>query len=1146
MNSTEHILRAANRMKRLLTWPLLCGLFGLTLARPTLAADDLYQNDAYISYPGTEVFPPVIDATNFVNNGTFIINFTTFSVNQPFYVTSDTLNYMNTGLIMGNFGFRFDHQPSGAGVRTMADTFVNQGTISVGSTNNTGDPFGGLLGIFVTLGLTGFSGFPLPECIVNATNITNPGEVVSGVDGIVKFTGNNIDFSNGALSMEGPGANGNSFGTGDFGLMSTNSFWDPSFDLTATTALSAPFQVAPFQLFLTNSTAYFNVASPDPLNNIIRAVFIQDDSGPSVSYNVYFGTAGLGFGNGNVTIEWVGSYQDAASGNTIANYLYLNDNYLRGSATNLFLINGIPDNFTFTESGVQLPTGVPPTAAGFLNVFPAGFITNRYSFANVSLLATTADTNTIQDANHSITNLPGRIEISAANELNLANAQITGPNYMSLQSPNQFDGSAGALIQSPLSDINIGVTNGFLTVSNLLSPSVPVWSGSVQAWSTTWISVDGAGVTNDFRIVIVGSQLSPATLATVQNMILHGTNSIVISDALNVTRSFTADAQNLTTTTNGVGNGATSLDGELNFQGANVFSWPTSLPNLRNLTNNGALRFQNLAQFNGLSNGIVIISNTPALTAQGVLSEVAGRTNVLFGNKVLIGTNVYTFVKKLTNSIPNQIKLATQFDNTLGNLIAAINRTAGATTKYSSATMANPLVTAGSFTNHSFTVKARVAGVAGNSIQTANSVSTTNLTWNGHVTLFGGADLVPGSTNLLPVVPVPYANFINSGLVSGQGSTIWANNFVSSGTVSNYALGSFTLKSLTTTLTNGFNLAGGDISITSGSLVASNVVLVSGRSITLRVTNLLTDTGVTNGSIWTVQSTNGVGGNGLIMPIKPALGDLLGTTITNNAAGPNKQVINIWAGQNRGVSVNGYTNNEAVGRLILDALGTSSSFKFSGASVSNALYVDYLEFRDAMTNGINNSYDFTPNLPISTNMVIYFAQAVANGTSIAAKIDEASKAGRNSGGRLRWVPAYVGNFSSITIIYPDGSTNVVNAALAASTSIDSDGDGTANASDPTPFFTSAQVNLNLAMTNIPPLTAVIKWNSIPGSTNYVYYTTNFSSTVWFTLTNFVSPVMVPPVGGWPITNTVFDVMNPLQTRYYNVKVSPSSTLLYGP
>jgi hypothetical protein len=326
--------------------------------------------------------------------------------------------------------------------------------------------------------------------------------------------------------------------------------------------------------------------------------------------------------------------------------------------------------------------------------------------------------------------------------------------------------------------------------------------------------------------------------------------------------------------------------------------------------------------------------------------------------------------------------------------------------------------------------------------------------------------------------------------------------------------------------------------------VASNVMLQAGASLTLAATSLLTDTGVTNGSIWTVQSTNGTGGNGLIMPVKPVMGDLLGTTITNYAAGSNKQNINVWAGEDRGLSVSGYTNNEAVGQLVLDAIGTDSQFEFSGAGTSNALYVDKLVFADQMTNGINNSFDFSQNLAISPNMMIYFAQAVVQGGgSIAEKIDEASRNGANNG-RLRWIPAYAGYFSSVNMVYPDGTTNAVNAALAGSTTIDSDGDGTANATDPTPFFTSSEVNLKLVVTNVTPLTVEIQWDSIPGATNYVQYKTNLLGN-WLTLTNFVSPTLVPPTGGWPITNTVFDAVSSAQQRFYSVKMVPDSALLYG-
>jgi len=44
---------------------------------------------------------------------------------------------------------------------------------------------------------------------------------------------------------------------------------------------------------------------------------------------------------------------------------------------------------------------------------------------------------------------------------------------------------------------------------------------------------------------------------------VHATNSLVINDVLNVFGSLFIDAQNLTVATNGCGNGATSIDGEL-------------------------------------------------------------------------------------------------------------------------------------------------------------------------------------------------------------------------------------------------------------------------------------------------------------------------------------------------------------------------------------------------------------------------------------------------------------------------------------------------------------------------------------------------------------------------------------------------------
>jgi hypothetical protein len=228
-------------------------------------------------------------------------------------------------------------------------------------------------------------------------------------------------------------------------------------------------------------------------------------------------------------------------------------------------------------------------------------------------------------------------------------------------------------------------------------------------------------------------------------------------------------------------------------------------------------------------------------------------------------------------------------------------------------------------------------------------------------------------------------------------------------------------------------------------------------------------------------------------------------------------------------------NNGAIGRLILDAQGTSPQsgvFTFNGAGVSNAIYVDYLEFDDAATN--ETSYNF-PGLSINTNITVYFAQAMLNGVSVAEKIDNASRYYGANNGRLRWVPAYAGHYSSTNIVYPGGTTNTFNAALAQSTDIDSDGDGTVNAYDPTPFFLASDLNFTETVTNVPPKSILLSWQTIPGATNYVSYKTNLISTGWLPLTNFISPQPDPSSA----TNvSVLYPVDPAQPGYYRVTVLP--------
>ena len=1017
MSGMTHANFYTTFLGRLMKWPRLCALLGLLLARAALGTDALYQNDGFVDYEGASgTYPPAIDAVNFVNNGSFainwnFINYTTASPDNYLYETWNTVNYTNNRLMSSDIGFVFDTQTSDVIPRRMAGTFYNPGEVQCAygffawATN------------IVNPGAVDVPGYPVT---------VNAGTGVGAIGGFLRFTGQNVDLTGSTLSIAG--GQGSAQAVGLLGLIGadTNSDWDATFDLGPTRAypsipvinlLPPSFGGFGFPNVPLITTPYFDIAAVGTNTTIYRAVFLQDTS-PNVSYNVYFDSAGAGLGGGNATVEWQGQYVDPATGNSAINYLYLNDNYLQSVATNDPSINGIPLNFTFTESPTPLFFGTP-AAPGFLNVFSSGFVSNRFAYVSAQLVATSAGTNSIP--NHSITNLPVRIQIIASRELNLEQAQITQPDYLSLQSTNQFDGNAGARIRAPFTDLNLGVTNGFLTITNLLPQSYPVWGGTVQAWSTRWfvlgtnttvtfnptnglpISTNTFTMTNDFRVEIVASQLTPTTLSQMQDFILHSTNSVTISDAFNVLRKLSIDARSLTLTTNAYGYGSSSADGELNLESPNIL-WPSSLPNLRWLTNNGAISTLNLANF-------------------------------------------------------------------------------------------------------------------GSSAQ-------------------------------------PYGAFVNRGRVSNLGGCLlWAQDFENYGTFFAGNSG-FNAQSLTTTMTNGSVVSFGSITIGAASLVASNSVLNAGAALNLTATNLLTDTGAASGNYWQVGSQQPPSAspgsyfiNGFNLPVKPAAGDLLGTTVTSTA--PAQVVLggvtnytvtinNLWAGVDHGVSNSGYTNNVAVGHLILDAQGKNSVFKFDGAGASNAIYVDRLELLEYASYTNHNAAGNLPALAINNNLVIYYADAIAAGAGFAgAPADVSRQLNHKNNDHLRWVPTYAGYFSSTNLVFAGVTNPPVNAALAGDTFIDSDGDGIPNAFDPTPFFLSVTNFVGYA-TNNPADTFVISWQTVPLATNFVFYSTNMAGPYNRLLTNFISPMPYP---GPAASVMVFDLMV-TPPRYYQVMVYPWLTYPY--
>ncbi len=987
---------------------LALGLGLLTVGHSAMAVDAVFYNNKYLS-----TIDNVVSATNFVNDrlGTFDVPFPspTYLPNwqvELYYGWTFTQNFTNFGKMTSTIGFRFDThygpmQAAAANIYNAKNGLINCGT----SLNAVQLGFGA--------GVFGYGGIQ-----VEATNIMNAGLIALGPGGGAKFFGNSVDLSQGKVAIQ-PILGARVYARGETDT-STNK-WIPASSLFPNQAYSAPVRsVGTF--FLSPSKPYY-VQQPTSATNVtVRMVFIQTDDTNNVSEQVYFSPDP----NGAVQIEWAGNYVDPATAGARPIYLDLYNDYRAGSATNILSYGnpglGVPGNFVFVASDTSVGSalGFVPTNSAFPPFISPDVVTNNiYSYVNAQLITTALATNDAGLGMVSITNMPGRVEITARQQLNLSSASLSGMNYFKLDSPNQFNYDSQSPVPAPFSDLYLGNTNGSLTISNLIQSSLPLWSGSVQAWTTSWQYTDTNAATPvfyDFRVLLAHCGTTPGSPSYVQDLVLKSSNNVVISDVMNVFRTLNLNCTNLLITTNGFGLGAASSEGELNL-GSSGMSWASSFPRLRTLTNNGAI---------------------------STLSEAN------FGSEAL-----------------------------------------------------------------------------------------------------------------------PYLSFINSGRVNinGGGTTIYADIFLNAGAISAMLTnsidpdGAVTIQSQASAMVGGTVTAGGAFSDTAGVMAFAGTSLQVGKSLTLTATNLLADGSRIMSSIsgsnifgvtipviplpvinfWALGFANYLnGGAGLELPLKPTYGDLLGTVIYQVAPGITQVIItDTWAGEDRGNSVTGFSNNVAIGQLILDAQGTSQ-FYFTGTGSRNAMYVDNLVLAgNAAYNETNHPNSSIPGLTFNTNLVIYYAQAQnTNGISVAEKIN-----GYN-GDHLRWISDYAGTFSSTNLVYPDGTTNAVNAALAASSDFDSDHDGRGNSTDPTPVFVPSQVLFSATRTtNVPPLVR-IQWSTIPQASNRVEYTTSLATPAWLTLTNFNSPQPYVNNGTWPfdnweVTNVwVFDSTTNTPPRSYRVSVQP--------
>ncbi len=578
--------------------------------------DSFYLNTGNINRTAPPDNAPQIDAFNFINTGVFIItNLFQYSLVSPPlpFQTWDTLNWTNRNLIAGDPGFRFDFFDSASSLDRMSASFVNANTVNE----------------------TNAWVFGVSYVQISATNVVNRGTLGISGAGLLRIDGDNIDLKRGRLAGFGNQAteDGN---TGFFGgfffffffgferfldrgfnerywganidffrwqdnFQPTNFHTPPTIAETITNNLYFPYVQ---ELFLTNGFTYYQQTSPDsPFHANINQLFLgQLDTNISTEVRFFTDTDPQDFFFGSVTnkvVQFTSVLTNRVTGALITNRLYVADTglsfgfffglnptirfippfyYTSFAAQRFHPANySITHTFPHWEDGtVMQPVGYDPSIFGF----PSSGDVAETSAYGITL---TPEFFSVEPSitGSTFTNVPGRIEIRARKSLDLSRTRMDGESYLLLRATNHFVGSTNAQIIAPFSDIYLASTNGSLSISNLIQPTVPRICGPLDLWSGYWTDFRNPIFSNSWDVTVIDSHLVPEVAAMIQDLTLRSSTSLFISDIMNVFRT-----------------GAPTLTGELNLTSRDI-TWTASLPRLQDLTNYGKITATNSVFFGG-------------------------------------------------------------------------------------------------------------------------------------------------------------------------------------------------------------------------------------------------------------------------------------------------------------------------------------------------------------------------------------------------------------------------------------------------------------------------------------------------------------------------------------------------------------------
>lgn len=369
---------------------------------------------------------------------------------------------------------------------------------------------------------------------------------------------------------------------------------------------------------------------------------------------------------------------------------------------------------------------------------------------------------------------------------------------------------------------------------------------------------------------------------------------------------------------------------------------------------------------------------------------------------------------------------------------------------------------------------------------------------------------VPNGGNFGADRAVRYSSWVNNGTTEMLSLQVNSAYFENNGTFADPNLGPgyrglYDIQSDVLKFDGGTLTGTGDVNLRGGSLKLRNATITSKGAIGLNFTDNISDAGISSPSAFSAPG-------GYTLGVKPAQGDILGTTLSVVTPQNGSSTV-VWAGEDRGATARGFLNNAAIGELNL-LVGNGGVVSFSGTGASNGLYVDRLVLDPGTASALSDT------LFVDDNLVIYFADS-----NVA--VDQLDGA---LNGHLRWVGAFAGPQSGVTIAVENGGIVFVNRNLVTSTTVDSNGNGVVNALDPAPFDIPP---VTVTTTPPPNRSSVITWTAAANTVYHVDYSSAIVSPTWTLLGSLTNTLSVP---------TQLSISDPIrpagQTRFYRVRYQP--------